>query len=111
MKVCITSKGTTLDSPAEERFGRAPYFIFVDTDTGSVEAVQNPFADGAGGVGPRAAQLLTSHGAGAMVSGQVGGNAREALLTAGIAMYTYGDGGTVADALEKFRNDALTRTG
>jgi predicted Fe-Mo cluster-binding NifX family protein len=110
MKVCFTSTGATLDSPTEERFGRAPYFIIVETGDGSFEAVPNPYADGAGGVGPKAAQILIAHNVKALVSGLVGGNAREVLGAAGIAMYTYTGGGPVKDAIDQVNKNTLTRS-
>lgn len=110
MKVCFTAQGATLESPSEDRFGRAPYFIIVESENGSFEAIQNPYADGAGGVGPKAAQLLIARGVKAMVSGQVGGNAKEALVAGGIAMYTYRAGGSVKDALDQFTRNTLTRS-
>jgi predicted Fe-Mo cluster-binding NifX family protein len=110
MKVCFTSKGATLDSPTEERFGRAPYFIIVESDSGSFEAIQNPYADGAGGVGPKAAQILIAKNVKALISGLVGGNARDVLAAAGIAMYTYNAGGSVKDAVDQFNNNSLIRS-
>jgi predicted Fe-Mo cluster-binding NifX family protein len=107
MKICITAKGTTLDSPTEERFGRAPYFIILDSESGAFEAIRNPFAEGEGGVGPKAAQLLIAQGVKALVSGQVGGNAREVLAAAGIAMYSYRAGGPVRDAFDRFTKNTL----
>ncbi len=107
MKVCFTAKGKTLDSLTEERFGRAPYFIILESETGSFEAIQNAFADGAGGVGPKAAQLLIAHDVKALITGQVGGNAREVLAAAGIAMYTYRIGGSVKDAFDQFTKNML----
>jgi len=86
MKVCITAQGATPDALVDERFGRAPYFILMDTETGSWEALENPFAAGGGGVGPKAAQLLIAHGAKAVITGQVGGNAQEVLSAAGIVV-------------------------
>jgi len=111
MKVCFTAQGATLESPAEDRFGRAPYFIVVESENGSFEAIKNPYADGGGGVGPKAAQILIAQNVKAMVSGQVGGNAKEVLVAAGIAMYTYRGGGSVKDALDQFTKNALTRSG
>ena len=111
MKVCFTAKGTTLDALMEERFGRAPYFILVESENGSFETIQNPFADGGGGVGPKAAQVLIANNAKALVSGQVGGNAQEVLAAAGIAMYTYRAGGPVKDALDQFTKNTLGRSG
>jgi len=111
MKVCITAQGPTPSARTEERFGRAPYFIIMDTGTRSVEALENRFAEAYGGVGPKAAQLLIAHGVEALVSGQVGGNAREVLAAAGIAMYVYRAGGSVMDAFEKFIGNQLEPAG
>lgn len=111
MKICFTAQGATLESPAEDRFGRAPYFIVVESENGSFEAIRNPYADGGGGVGPKAAQILIANNVKALVSGQVGGNAREVLAAAGIAMYSYKAGGSVKDALDRFTKDALVRSG
>lgn len=111
MKICITAQGPTLDSPVEERFGRAPYFIFIDTDTSNIDTQENNFAAGAGGVGPKAAQVLIDRGVKALISGQVGGNAREVLVAAGIGMYTYRSNGTVRDAYEQFKKNTLNRAG
>lgn len=110
MKLCFTAKGSTLDSLSEDRFGRAPYFIILDSEKGSFEAIQNPFADGAGGVGPKAAQVLIAHDVKALISGQVGGNAREVLAAAGIAMYTYDAGGSIKDAFDQFTKNTLIRS-
>lgn len=111
MKVCFTAKGMTLDSPMEERFGRALYFIIVESGDGSFEAKQNLYADGGGGVGPKAAQVIIANNVKALVSGQVGGNAQEVLTAAGIAMYTYRSGGTVQEALDRFTRNTLVRSG
>ena len=110
MKLCFTAKGATLDSLSEDRFGRAPYFIIVESENGSFEAIQNPYADGSGGVGPKAAQILIAHDVKALISGQVGGNARDVLAAAGIAMYTYKAGGSVKDAFDQFTKNNLIRS-
>jgi predicted Fe-Mo cluster-binding NifX family protein len=111
MKICITAQGATPDARVEERFGRAPYFILMDSETESFEAVANPFADGAGGVGPKSAQLVIAHKAGALISGLVGGNARAVLESAGVALFAYRSGGSVRDAVHEFRNNTLEQAG
>jgi len=111
MKVCITAQGPTPAARVEERFGRAPYFILMDTSTRSFEALENRYAEAYGGVGPKAAQLLIAHGVEALVSGQVGGNARYVLAAAGVAVYVYRSGGSVMDAFEKFMGNLLERAG
>lgn len=99
MIVGITARATGTDAPVEQRFGRAPYFVFVDTETGKSESVENPLVDAAGGVGPRAVQMLAEHGAAVLITGQVGGNAARALEAGGIKAYAYRGSGSVADAL------------
>jgi predicted Fe-Mo cluster-binding NifX family protein len=110
MRICFTAKGITPDSPAEERFGRAPYFIVIESENGAFEAIQNPFSDGGGGVGPKAAQVLIANNVNALVSGQIGGNAREVLAAAGIAMYIYRAGGSVKNAFDQFTQKTLEQS-
>jgi predicted Fe-Mo cluster-binding NifX family protein len=109
MKICITAQGATPDAGVEERFGRAPYFILMDSESGSFEAIANPFADGAGGVGPKVARLVIDRQAAVLISGLLGGNARAVLDAAGIAQYTYVSGGSVKDAFEQFKLNTLER--
>jgi len=102
MIVCITARAAGTDAPVEERFGRAPYFVFVDTETGKSESVDNPLINAAGGVGPRAVQVLAEHGATVLITGQVGGNAAKALEAGGIRVYACRGGGSAADALAAY---------
>jgi predicted Fe-Mo cluster-binding NifX family protein len=107
MKVCITAQGATPDAKVEERFGRAPYLILMDSETESFEAIANPFADGAGGVGPKVAQLIIDRKVGALISGLLGGNAKAVLDAAGVAQYTYRASGSVKDAFGEFKKNTL----
>jgi predicted Fe-Mo cluster-binding NifX family protein len=107
MKICITAKGVTPAAMVEERFGRAPYFIIMERENRTFEAIENPFAAETGSVGPRIAQLLISHKVDALVSGLVGGNAQAVLASAGIGMYTYKAGGSVMDAFEQCKKGTL----
>lgn len=102
MKICVTARASGIEAPVEERFGRAPYFVFVDTETGEAQSIANGFADAAGGVGPRAVQLVADSGADVLITGQMGGNAARALQASGIKAYTYRGAGRVADAVEEY---------
>ncbi len=99
MIVCITARAAGTDAQVEQRFGRAPYFVFIDTETGKSESVANPLIDAAGGVGPRAVQVLAEHGATVLITGQVGGNAARALAAGRVRAYAYKGSGSVADAV------------
>jgi predicted Fe-Mo cluster-binding NifX family protein len=106
MKICVTSTGSGLDSPADPRFGRCPYFVIVDPETMEYEAVPNQSADASGGAGIQAAQTVALKGAGVVVTGHAGPNAIQALEAAGIRIMT-GASGTVSDAIEQYRDGRL----
>jgi predicted Fe-Mo cluster-binding NifX family protein len=103
MKLCITSTGKTLESKVDERFGRAPYFLIVDTETKEFHAVKNTALTTGRGAGVVAVQALSDLGAGALLTGIVGPNAFQALKAAGIKAYEGAlETDTAASALEKF---------
>lgn len=41
MKVLIAANGPTLDSSVAKRFGHAPYYLYVDSETGQAQAINN----------------------------------------------------------------------
>ena len=104
MNICITSKGPGKTDPMEERFGRSPYFLIFDEDTGEWKSMENPFTGGAGGVGPRAAQVLIDNNVKILITGNVGGNALNALNAAGIKIIYINDPATVEEAYEKAKS-------
>ncbi len=60
MKVVVTSSGKGLDAQVDSRFGRCPYFVFVDTDTEQSEDAANESAAASGGAGIAAAQQVAA---------------------------------------------------
>ncbi|WFN35589.1 NifB/NifX family molybdenum-iron cluster-binding protein [Methanogenium sp. S4BF] len=110
MNVCITSKGDSPESAAENRFGRTPFFIVYDDETGDViETISNASANDASGVGPKVVQMLVSKGVNVVITGQVGGNANKGLEIAGIPTYAFGEAKTVAEAYAAYKAGTLTR--
>ena len=107
MKIFITSKGKTLDSPVDPRFGRAEFYIVYDTDTGEFKAEENPFKRGQTAVGISLAQRIIEEGAGAAISGNFGPNAFEVLKAAEIPMFRAKEGQTVKEAVEAFLKGEL----
>ena len=107
MKVAVSSEGKTLESKIDQRFARAPFFIFADSETGEFEAHDNsgPMT-AAHGAGPQASSLLADKGVEVLITGHCGPNAFRALAAAGIKVVT-GASGTVAEAIEKFRSGDL----
>ncbi len=106
MKIAVCSTGSTLDSPLDPRFGRCAYFLVVDTETFETSAVQNPGAMSAQGAGIQAAQVVSSLGVSAVIAGNFGPNAFQALSAAGIKVYT-GAKGSARDAVNQFNSGQL----
>lgn len=72
MKIAITATGTSLDDQVEARFGRALYYLFVNTDSMDFEAVRNSNAEPGGGAGIQSAQLMSQYGGQHVLTGNCG---------------------------------------
>ena len=108
MKIAVTSEGRDLSSAVDVRFGRARGFIVYDLDTGDSEYLDNAqVIDSPQGAGIQAAKLVADTGAGAVITGNVGPKAHNALSMAGVAIYTCG-GSTVREAIDDFKAGRLT---
>jgi predicted Fe-Mo cluster-binding NifX family protein len=88
MKVAVTSTGKTLDSQVDVRFGRAAFFVIIDTETSDFTAVENENVAAAGGAGISSAKLVIDAGAQAVLTGNCGPNAQSTLSAAGVKLYT-----------------------
>lgn len=107
MIIAITSTGEKLGDNVDPRFGRAAYFLIGDTETMNFSAMKNENVAAAGGAGVSSARLVVDAGARAVVTGNCGPNAEHTLRAAGVKLYT-GVKGTVAEAIEFYRNGKLT---
>ncbi len=106
-KLMITSTGEELDSLVEIRFGRAPYFIFCNVESGEQECVPNPGKDASGGAGVKAAQFLVDKGVEVLITGKVGPHAESALKETGIKVYGADSSMRVKEALDNFSQGNL----
>jgi predicted Fe-Mo cluster-binding NifX family protein len=111
MKIAVTSLGETMDSPVDQRFGRARYFVLVDTATGEWSAHENSQnLEAAQGAGIQAGQTVANLGAEAVLTGHCGPKAFRTLAAGGVAVYT-GTQGTVEDAVSDYRAGKLQKAG
>ena len=107
MKVCVTAMSAGLNAQVDPRFGRAAYFVFVDTDTMEGESVANPNVSAVGGAGIQSAQLVAERGAQVVITGHLGPNAASALAAAGVDVILGVQGMTVKEAVEAFKEGKL----
>jgi predicted Fe-Mo cluster-binding NifX family protein len=107
MKIAITATGSELTSALDPRFGRAQYFMVVDTDTNASMAHDNAQnLNAAQGAGIQAGETVARLGAEAVITGNVGPKAFRILNAAGIKVYLAGEG-TVSDAVRRFKAGEL----
>lgn len=100
MKICITARGPYLKSAFERHFARAPYFILYDTRTGKSEAIRNGFVLSDARIGRNTVQLLKMNEIEAVITGEIGDNARALLKGADILLHMYKGTGMVKDAID-----------
>jgi predicted Fe-Mo cluster-binding NifX family protein len=106
VRIAITSSGPMLDSEIDPRFGRARYVLIVDTDSLSVEPIENPNVAAGGGAGVQTSQMVIGRSVGAVLTGNCGPNAYRTLNAANVQVYA-GVSGTVRAAIEAFTRGEL----
>ena len=110
MKIAITSAGKESASTMDARFGRTPWFMVTDPETGLWEAYANEQnMNAAQGAGIQSAQRLINLGVEAVITGHVGPKAFRILKAADIGIF-HCEGGTVDEALQLFKQGRLIRT-
>jgi predicted Fe-Mo cluster-binding NifX family protein len=106
MKIAITTTTPNLDADIDPRFGRCRYFVIVDPDTMEYEAVENSGAAAGGGAGIATAQTITGKNIEAVITGNCGPNAYQALSAANIKVVTSASG-KVRDAVQQYKSGNL----
>jgi predicted Fe-Mo cluster-binding NifX family protein len=107
MKIAVSSTGRELSSPIDPRFGRALFFIIYNTDDDTFEVIDNQQnVQAAHGAGIQAAQAVVNSEATMVVAGNYGPKASQVLTTAHITSIMWAEG-TVADAIDKVKNNQL----
>jgi len=111
MKIAVSSTGRDMNSTIDQRFGRARFFVIVDTETGDFSAHDNSQnLNALQGAGIQSAKNVLDFGAEAVLTGNVGPKAFNTLLTAGVDIYT-GASGTVQNAVDSFKAGTLNKAG
>jgi len=110
MRIVVTASDNHLDAPISPVFGRCPLYIFVDIETLAFEAIENPAISSSTGAGIQAAQFVVERGARALLTGNIGPNAANALQAADVPAYQVFEG-TVRQAVEMFQQGRLSLLG
>ena len=110
MKIAISSKGNTLESEIDPRFGRAGFFLLVDPETMKDKVIENKQnLQLSQGAGIQAAQTVVEHGAKTVLTGNCGPKAFRVLQAAGVKV-GIGVSGTVREAIDQYKQEKINFT-
>ena len=110
MRIAVSAVQPGLDAEVDPRFGRCPFFVIVETDNLSFEAIDNENQALGQGAGIQSARLLADRGVKYVLTGNCGPNAHQTLTAAGIGVIV-GCSGTVRSAVEQFTAGRLQPAG
>ncbi len=108
MIICVTSSGNSIDSILDPRFGRCSYFVISDLKTNVHSIIENSAGSLGGGAGISSGQLMVEKSVEVIITGNVGPNAMNVLMTAGIEIYR-GENTSVNENIEKFKSGLLQK--
>ncbi|MEM0449338.1 MAG: NifB/NifX family molybdenum-iron cluster-binding protein [Methanomassiliicoccales archaeon] len=104
MKVCVPSMGTSINDDICQHFGRAPYYLIVDTEDGSLDVLENR-GEHAGGVG-KPPEHIAKRGVQVMICSSLGPKAIQMLENFNIRTYV-GACGTINQAIRQWKEGKL----
>lgn len=107
MIVAIPVDESRADAGVCPSLGRAPYFLFSDTESGTMEFAVNPAGEAQGGAGILSAQFLADRNVDALITVRCGENAAEVLKAAEIALYK-ASGNSAAENLSALAGGKLS---
>jgi len=79
MKIAIATTSSGKDAHVHTHGARAPYYLLMNTDSGSSEILPNPVTQAERRAGPQAAAFLVSQGVDKVVAGDFGPKFRNVL--------------------------------
>ncbi len=101
-QIAISALKPDLEGPFEVRFGRAPYFILVDPQDLSWEALDNREQAAGPSAGIQTARRLANQGIQVVVTGRVGPHAAAVLQAAGIKVIETDSPSSAQQALQVY---------
>jgi len=107
MKIAIASTDQKLTAKVDQRFGRCPYFLIINTEDKKLKVLKNTATHASHGVGISAAQLIADQNVQAVIAGNFGPNAVRVLQTGGIKLFTADQLTTINKAINQLKKGKL----
>jgi predicted Fe-Mo cluster-binding NifX family protein len=107
MKIAIAATGKDLESDINPRFGRAPFFLIVDSKTKEKKTVVNTIDNRSSGVGITAGNLVLEEGIDVVITTNIGPETFKLFEEGGITIYQAK--GKIKDAVQQLVRGKLPR--
>ncbi len=107
MKIAIASTGQKLTAKVDQRFGRCPCFLIINTEDKKFKVLKNTATHASRGVGISAAQLIADQKVKAIIAGNFGPNAIRVLQTSGIKLFTASQSTIIDKAIDQLKKGNL----
>ena len=109
MKLAIALKENDYNSSVDERFGRAPFFIIIDSDTKEFEIIENEAKDEATGAGLKAVKNLLKYEIDTIIAWEIGPKAGELIYDLEIPTFKFKDLEKVDEIVNAFNENTLEK--
>lgn len=107
MKIAVCAKSQGMESIADDRFGRAEYYVIFDTGERASETVENSAKGEPAGAGGSAVRLLSKHDVEVVLVPELGPKAVDAVNGFEMKAYRYAEKKTVRETIEAYQAGAL----
>ena len=104
MDICIPSTGPTLDSLVDPRFGRAAYFLILDSKGKIKESIENQAVNVQRGAGVLSAQTVAGKGIGRILVENIGPMPFHLFYSSGIKVMVGPKGLSVKDLFKAYKD-------
>jgi predicted Fe-Mo cluster-binding NifX family protein len=105
MKIAISATGRDLESNIDAFFGRALFFLIMDTTTKEVKVIENKARDRQEGVGITAVNTVEGEAINAVITANIGPLAFKTFKQSGVKIYKAK--GKIRDAVRLFEDGKL----
>ncbi len=104
MRVCIPAEAPSISANIDEHFGRANFFAIYDTQTKTIQFIENPGCHSNSGAGPSAVQQILKHNVKIVIAYRIGPKAMDVLLSNGI-QFIETQAKTIEEAIKEIPNE------
>ena len=109
MKIAIGLEENSYESQVDRRFGRASFFILIDTENNNYEIIENEAKDEATGAGLIVVKNLMSLGVDEIIAGEIGPKAAVLIEEFDIPTYKLGELKSVDEVLKNYKENKLEK--